>query len=105
MKKIFFILTIAIATLTAQAQEAQENLKGTVKVEVDGLSCPFCAYGLEKNLKEVDGVENIKIDVENAYVLLTISKDKAVKEETIRQNIKDAGFTPKKIVMMPDKIS
>ncbi len=32
-----------------------------LKIEVRGLACPFCAYGMEKALKEVSGVEKVDI--------------------------------------------
>lgn len=97
MKKILLIIFIGLTTFALRAQNAENELKGTVKIEVDGLSCPFCAYGLEKNLKKLEGVETIKIDVENAFVLLTIAEGKSIDEATIRKNIKDAGFTPRAI--------
>ncbi len=93
---------MGLTTFTLQAQDIENELKGTVKIEVDGLSCPFCAYGLEKNLNKVEGVQTIKIDVENAFVLLTISEGKSIDEETIRKNIKDAGFTPRSITKEND---
>ena len=34
-----------------------------VRVQVDGLSCPFCAYGLEKKLRRVDNVAELEIQV------------------------------------------
>jgi copper chaperone CopZ len=103
MKKIVFVLFIGLMAIGLQAQDTQNELKGTLKIEVDGLSCPFCAYGLEKNLIKVEGIETIKIDVENAFVLLTISEGKSVNEKTIRKNIKDAGFTPKAITKDPNE--
>jgi len=36
----------------------------TVKIRVDGPACPFCAYGLEKKLKRVEGVKDLEIDLE-----------------------------------------
>ena len=93
---------MGLTTFALQAQDIENELKGTVKIEVDGLSCPFCAYGLEKNLNKVEGVQTIKIDVENAFVLLTISEGKSVDEETIRKSIEDAGFTPRSITKEND---
>lgn len=102
MKKIVIILFIGLSILAVKAQDMENELKGTLKIEVDGLSCPFCAYGLEKNLSKVEGVQTIKIDVENAFVLLTISEGMGVDEATIRKNIKDAGFTPRAITKEND---
>ena len=89
--KIFIILfTIGISTSLAQSDE--------VKVRVDGLSCPFCAYGLEKKLNDLDGVESINIDLEEGLVTMQVIDGEKISEEDIKTKIKEAGFTPKEIV-------
>lgn len=95
---LILLLIIALTSLGASAQQSDERqFKGSIKIEVDGLSCPFCAYGLEKNLKEVKGVSKIKIDVENAFVLIDILEGKSIDEKLLRNSITDAGFTPRNI--------
>lgn len=69
----------------------------TVEVRVDGLSCPFCAYGLEKKLKKIDGMKDLKIDIKNGLVTFSLTEGKTVDEKTIRKIVKDAGFTAKEI--------
>jgi len=103
MKKLVIIMVVTLTALTSQAQDSKTELMGKVKIEVDGLSCPFCAYGLEKNLKDVENIKDIKIDVENAFVLLKISEGKSVNEQLLRKNIKDAGFTPRNITQVDDE--
>ena len=66
-------------------------------VRVDGLACPFCAYGLEKKLKKLEGVASIEINIEEATVELTLQPEAEVTEEAIREKVKAAGFTPKEI--------
>lgn len=103
MKQLLIImLLIGCSTVSSQAQTDNKELKGTIKLQVDGLSCPFCAYGLEKKLKEMDGVSKIKIDVENAFALVTLNEGKKVTEATIRQEVKDAGFTAREITEVPN---
>ena len=41
-----------------------------VSVQVDGLSCPFCAYGLEKKLRKVDNVASLEIYVSEGRAVL-----------------------------------
>lgn len=101
MKISTFILIFTITAGTLNAQSTT-GISGKVKIEVDGLSCPFCAYGLEKNLKELEGAEEIKIDVENAFVLFSITKGETIDEAILRKKIVDAGFTPKKIARVID---
>ena len=102
MKNIIILLLGVILTTGLQPQD-QTDLTGKVKVEVDGLSCPFCAYGLEKKLKDLDGVSDIEIDVENAFALLTVEEGKALDEEAIRKKVKDAGFTARTIKKVIDE--
>ena len=60
---------------------------------VDGLACPFCAYGIEKRLSAIDGVESVETDVRSGQVVVTLAEGKTLSEEAARQAIKDAGFT------------
>ncbi len=90
IKMILIIFLLGISSTLAQSSE--------VKVRVDGLSCPFCAYGLEKKLNELDGVESINIDFEEGLVLMQVTDLENISEEEIRIKIEEAGFTPREIV-------
>ncbi|MBI4530019.1 MAG: cation transporter [Candidatus Latescibacteria bacterium] len=65
-----------------------------VTVKLDGLSCPFCAYGLEKKLKKVTGVEKVEIKVDAGITHLTLKKGKSVSVEEVEEAVKEGGFTP-----------
>ena len=90
MNKFLLIFMTTFFLLTTSGLFAQNS----VKVQVDGLSCPFCAYGLEKKLSDLDGVDSIKIDIENGMLTLIVQEDKTINEEVIKEKIKEAGFTP-----------
>ena len=101
MKRILiitFTLLIGISSMTLAQSANENNQTQQVQIKVDGLSCPFCAYGLEKKLKGIDGVNQIKIDIDQGLATLSVSEDKSVSEEEIRKAVKQAGFTPKEIV-------
>lgn len=72
--------------------------KNLIKVRVDGLSCPFCAYGLEKKFIKNESVENLKIDFDKGLVTFSLKKGKSIDEKTIKKIVKDAGFTPKEVI-------
>ena len=100
IKMILIIFLLGISSTLAQSSE--------VKVRVDGLSCPFCAYGLEKKLNDLDGVDSIFIDFEEGLVLMQVTDSENISEEEIRTKIEEAGFTPREIVFSgknekPDK--
>ena len=66
-------------------------------VKLDGLACPFCAYGLEKKLKKVEGVEKLKIHVKKGTAKLAVKKGRAISIEAVEKAVKDGGFTPREI--------
>lgn len=35
------------------------------QLQVDGLACPFCAYGIEKKLSRLEGIEQVTTNVAN----------------------------------------
>ncbi len=89
---IFFF---SLSTTNAQTSSNEITY---VKVEVKGLACPFCAYGLEKKLKELKGIETIKIDVEEGLAYLTTLTSQKPTKETLEKIVTDAGFTPSSVV-------
>ena len=97
---IIILFLLGISTSLAQSDE--------VKVRVDGLSCPFCAYGLEKKLNDLVGVDSIFIDFEEGLVVMQVTDSENISEDEIRTKIEEAGFTPREIVFSrknekPDK--
>ena len=69
----------------------------SVKMRIDGLACPFCAYGLEKRIKEVPGVSKIVIRVDDGVMLLEAKKDEAIALDRLEPAVKKAGFTAREI--------
>ncbi|KAA3619379.1 MAG: hypothetical protein DWQ05_01280 [Calditrichaeota bacterium] len=79
-----------ILFVTSTAMSGQKK----ISVRVDGLSCPFCAFGLEKKLKSIEGVEKIEIKVNDGLAILAFKDGANVDEKIIKQKVKEAGFTP-----------
>ncbi len=65
----------------------------TYKLSVDGLACPFCAYGIEKKLNATTGVQGVGVDIASGTVSVTMAEGASLDEATARQAVKDAGFT------------
>ncbi len=97
--RIFLSLFVMGFMLAAPLTSAfAEEAKGqTVIIQVDGLSCPFCAYGLEKNLKKVAGVERVEIDIKAGKATAFLKPDANVDDQVLRRAVKKAGFTAQNI--------
>ncbi len=80
-----------IWSATAFAVGIQYNLR------VDGLSCPFCAYGIEKKLTRSEGVESVIIDLEKGLVIVKVKEGITFTEAHFKKLVDDAGFTLKSV--------
>ena len=72
-----------------------------VNVTVTGLSCPFCAYGLEKRLRRLEGLDSLRIEFQSGQVALYLRDGSKVSDQEIRRLVKDAGFEARKIERAP----
>ena len=68
-----------------------------VVMKVDGLACAFCAYGLEKKLKNLKGVEEVKISLNEGKVWIKLKEGYKVDEKTLRKLVKESGFILREI--------
>jgi len=105
MKKLFktipftaFIFAVLFfGQTTVKAQSATKTDHVYIKIEVNGMACPYCAYGMEKELKKVSGVDDVKIQLkEGLAYIATLKKQKPLKEN-LALIVTNAGFTPGKI--------
>jgi mercuric ion binding protein len=63
------------------------------RLRVDGLACPFCAYGIEKKLSSLKGVGKLAFDMEAGVVTVTMADGAVLDEAVARRAVKEAGFT------------
>lgn len=60
---------------------------------VDGMSCPFCVYGIEKQLKKIDGVEDVSTDLAQGNIWIEATGPDVLSEDSARLLLQEAGFT------------
>ncbi len=71
------------------------------EMRVDGLACPFCAYGVEKKLKKIEGTSDISVDLDKGLVSVNMAEGKELTEEQMKKLFQDAGFTYRSMVKTP----
>ncbi len=91
MKKFISILLLSLWTHLAFAAGTQYDMR------VDGLACPFCAYGIEKEFLKTAGVTSLDIDLKNGLVIVKTEDGKTFTEEKLKKIINDTGFTMKSL--------
>ena len=91
---ILAALLISPSFLAAQTAGKNE-LKPKVTVRVDGLTCPFCAYGLEKRIKEIPAVQESIISLEDGIVELIPRAGRHIDIDEVKAAVIAGGFTPR----------
>lgn len=84
---VIFPLMFMVLISILEAQVDQVTLR------VDGLACPFCAYGVEKKLKKLEGTSSMNILINEGKIILGWRPDRALDLEAIRKAVDMAGFT------------
>lgn len=86
-------MRIAVAAIIGLWLAGNPAFAETYKLSVDGLACPFCAYGIEKQLDKLPGVTNLKTDIKSGTVTVKTNKGKKLATAQLRAAVKRAGFT------------
>lgn len=87
LRATFIASTLVFAVFTAYAAS------NIYELQVDGLACPFCVYGIEKKLSAIHGVERIEVDIKKGQVIVIMAEGVRLSEDRARQAVTDAGFT------------
>ncbi|MFB6264246.1 MAG: heavy-metal-associated domain-containing protein [Bradymonadaceae bacterium] len=87
-------MTAALAALGAVLLVSAPALADidSYTVGVNGMACPFCAYGIEKKLKGLEGVASLDIHIEKGTVDVSVQEGKTVTPKAIREAVQEAGF-------------
>ncbi len=83
---------VLVGALWASALAAQDA-KPVYRLQVDGLACPFCAYGIEKQLGAIEGVASVETEIRSGSVVITMAEGSYLDEAAARKAVEAAGFT------------
>ena len=84
MKKIAFALLALTFSLNTFA--------ASIKAEVNGMVCAFCAKGIEKKLKALPQSQAVFVDLKKHIVVLELKPGQNVPLDDFKAIIKDAGY-------------
>jgi copper chaperone CopZ len=87
MKKLILILPIILSTLFASAQLQKAEFQAS------GLTCSMCSNAIDKALKTIPFIENVKTDLNKNIFEITFSKNAAIDIDAIKRKVEGAGFS------------
>lgn len=72
-------------------------------VNVHGIVCEFCSYGVAKNIRRLAFIdqsqlkEGVRVDIENQMVYLAVKDGATLNQQALFKAIKDGGYEPVKL--------
>ena len=88
MHRFLLVLLIVVAVGLAGAQSTKSK---TVNLAVSGMHCDNCVAKVDKALRGVEGVKNVKVDLKSQTAEVVLASA-SVKSETLIKAVSDAGF-------------
>jgi mercuric ion binding protein len=83
---------------TQEVLAPSEVLTGaSVRLKVDGMVCPFCAYGLEKRLEEIASIDAVLIRISDGLVQIRTKEDQELTDEALTDAVRKSGFSLREI--------
>ncbi len=92
--KSIYIFTLVLLFSVPQYLFAQQKSNDSFSVKVDGLGCPFCAYGLDKKFKDIKGIRDIEIEMETGMLQFNIPSQQDLTLQKVADQVEKAGYTP-----------
>ena len=91
MKKRMTLLIAVGTMLGLSALPVRAEIR-TAELGVNGLTCPFCAFGIEKKLRKVNGVREVEVLLDEGQIRLVFSADNTATVQDLEEAVDDAGF-------------
>lgn len=96
MKHLLSLSLLVLLTVIAPSATAQEpTQEPAYELGVDGMSCPLCVYGLEKQLHKLDGVDTVATDLAQGRIRIGMHEGKSLDQPQVEQAVRKAGFSPR----------
>lgn len=90
---IILVSSLALFIFAAPLKAEIEH----ITLRVDGLACPFCAYGLEKKIIRLEGVSSYDVDMREGKVFVGLNPGAQIELNSLYKAVKEAGFTLRSI--------
>jgi mercuric ion binding protein len=81
------IIAIALLAASLSAQAAQ-----SLKAEVHGMVCAFCAQGIEKKLRALSQTQDVYVNLKDRVVAVEMRDGQSIAPQAFKDLVKDAGY-------------
>ena len=100
MKKSLLTLLVASSLLSQIAFATQ-----TIKANVNGMVCAFCAQGIEKKMRALTQTKDVYVNLKQRVVLVELKDGQTLSSETVKDIVKKAGYDVTSIEMVEHPVA
>lgn len=94
LRTLLITLLFAVASLAATAAARAEAAGPTsLRIEVNGLVCAFCAQGIQTAFRKEAAAEEVFVSLENRLVAVQLRDGHELSDETVTKALVEAGYT------------
>jgi mercuric ion binding protein len=94
MKKLF-----TLAIITALFSNVAFAATQTIKANVNGMVCAFCAQGIEKKMRALSQTKDVYVNLKQRIVAVELKDGQTLSNDTVKDVIKNAGYEVTSIEM------
>ena len=98
MKAMIAVLSLALVSPALFAATS-------IKAEVNGMVCAFCAKGIEKKLNAMPEGQGAFVNLKRRIVVLELKEQQDVPLDAFKQVIEEAGYTVSKLEKVEQSIN
>lgn len=95
-------LTLALLLAAAPLGFAEAR---SIRVEVNGLVCAFCADGITRALKKQPATDEVFVSLEHRLVAVGLKDGQDIADEVLKKTLVDAGYTVVGIERTDDSVA
>jgi|SRR5688500_15106112 len=88
MKKLITLLVVTLSLVVGAAQAAGQ----TIKADINGMVCAFCAQGIEKKMRALPQAKDVYVNLKHKVVAVELKDGQTLSENAVKELVKDAGY-------------
>ncbi len=109
MRKMIFMLAFSMLITNPTYADHSKDIvmldANQVKIQVKGIVCSFCAFGVQKNLSKLKFLDSsefkkgVLVDVEKQQITLAIAEDNMIDLKEVYKSIRKGGYDPEVVFL------
>jgi cation transport ATPase len=103
--KIKYTLQIALSAFLVLLWQPIWAADISIKADVKGMVCAFCAQGIEARLKKNQASKDIYVNLKNRVVAVELKEGQTYSLESFKADIEESGYTVAKVEYVSDPVS